>query len=142
MTIKYLNKELKKLGVSDDKYYLHGLYGSTDDNEKLALAIKRGKYTIEYEVYYRERDEKYSKQLFTSETKACEYFLHKIQEEITIEKVQNVIGLNGMTVNERLFVSGLMPEFDKTKKNNLLRAIEILQEVGLDKKSIYPILKI
>ena len=141
MTIKYLNKELKKLGVSDDKYYLHGLYGSTDDNEKLALAIKRGKYTIEYEVYYRERDEKYSKQLFTSETKACEYFLHKIQEEITIEKVQNVIGLNGMTVNERLNASGLMEEFDKTKNKNKTRATQILRILRVDETSIKKILK-
>ena len=141
MTIKYLNKELKKLGVSDDKYYLHGLYGSTDDNEKLALAIKRGKYTIEYEVYYRERDEKYSKQLFTSETKACEYFLHKIQEEITIEKVQNVIGLNGMTVNEMLNASGLMEEFDKTKNKNKTRATQILRILRVDETSIKKILK-
>jgi hypothetical protein len=49
---------------------------------------------------------------------------------------------SGMTVNERLYVSGLMSEFDIVKRKNLHRAIAILQEVGLGRKSIYPILKI
>jgi len=41
--------------VPADKYYLHGLYGFTDDNDKLSLTIKRGDLSIEYEVYYREK---------------------------------------------------------------------------------------
>ena len=47
-----------------------------------------------------------------------------------------------MTVNERLYVSGLMNEFDLAKKTDIQRAIEILQEVGLNHQSIRPILKI
>ena len=55
MTIEELYNRLKELRVSEDRFYLHGLFGSTDDNDKLALSIKMGKYTAEYEVYYKER---------------------------------------------------------------------------------------
>ena len=48
----------------------------------------------------------------------------------------------GMTVNERLFVSGLLDEFDIVKENDLQRAIEILQELKVDDKSIRSILNI
>jgi hypothetical protein len=41
MTLKELNIKLKGIGVSEDDYYLHGLSGSTNDDEKLALIIKR-----------------------------------------------------------------------------------------------------
>ena len=47
----------------------------------------------------------------------------------------------GMTVNERLYVSGLMDEFDKAveeKNANGVRAI--LEKVELTEKSIKPIL--
>ena len=47
----------------------------------------------------------------------------------------------GMTVNERLYVSGLMDEFDKAveeKNANEVRAI--LEKVELTEKSIKPIL--
>ncbi len=48
----------------------------------------------------------------------------------------------GMTVNERLYVSGLMDEFDeavKEKKTEMVRAI--LEKVELTEKSIKPILE-
>jgi hypothetical protein len=48
----------------------------------------------------------------------------------------------GMTVNERLWESGLMKEFDQVKKSNKQRAIEILQQLGVDKLSIHKILGI
>ena len=142
MTIKELNSELKNIGVSENRYYLHGLFGSTDDNDKIALNVKKGKYTIEYEVYYRERGEKHSVRTFMTETEACEYLLYKIQEEITIEKVREVIGLDGMTVNERLWETGLMDEFDKTKKKNKTRAAQILRILRVDEPSIKKILKL
>ena len=141
MTIKELNSELKNLGVSYDRYYLHGLFGSTDDNDKIAMTIKMGKYTAEYEVYYRERGEKHSSRIFTNETEACEYVLNQIQEELTIEKVQKVEGLGGMTVNERLYASGLIDEFDRTKKKNKTRAAQILRILRVDEPSIKKILK-
>ena len=141
MTIEELNSELKKLGVSDDRYYLHGLFGSTDDNDKIALTVRKGKFTIEYEVYYKERGEKHSSRTFTTEDEACKYLLHKIQEEQTIEKVRQVIGLDGMTVNERLWETRLMDEFDKTKKKNKSRAAQILRILRVDEPSIKKILK-
>ena len=141
MTIEELNNKLKILSVSDDRYYLHGLFGSTDDNDKIALTVKKGKYTAEYEVYYRERGEKHSSRTFTTETDACEYLLSRIQEELTIEKVQSLIGLGGMTVNEKLYATGLMDEFDRTKKKNKSRAAQILRILRVDEPSIKKILK-
>ena len=45
----------------------------------------------------------------------------------------------GMTVNERLYVSGLMDEFDKAvAKKDTPKVVEILKEVELDDTSIEP----
>ena len=47
----------------------------------------------------------------------------------------------GMTVNERLYVSGLMGEFDKAVKNkNTESIVSILKEVELTEESITDIL--
>ena len=136
MNLEELHIELKRLGVPDERYYLHGLYGAIGDSGKMALSIKKGKYSIEYEVYYNERGEKNSIRVFESESEACDYFLNKLSEAILIEKVQNISGLNAMTVNERLYVSGLMDEFDKTKKKNKARAAQILRILKVDELSI------
>lgn len=140
MTLKELHKELNTMNISKDKYYLQGLYGSTDDNNKIALIIKQRDYVTEYEVYYKERGEKYSERTFTTESEACEYILSQILEQTTIEKIQNITGLDGMTVNERLYVSGLMDEFDKVKRRNKTRAAQILRILRVDKPSIDKIL--
>ena len=76
MTLTELYKSLKKHGFSDDSIYLHGLHGSTDDNEKLAMTIKMGKYTAIWEVYFKERGQKHSVREFNDESSACEYY-HK-----------------------------------------------------------------
>ena len=48
----------------------------------------------------------------------------------------------GMTVNERLYVSGLMNDFEKAvKKKDIDRVILILKEVELTELSINPILE-
>jgi hypothetical protein len=48
----------------------------------------------------------------------------------------------GMTVNERLYVSGLMDEYDKAvKEKNIDKIREILQKVELNEISIKPILE-
>lgn len=46
-----------------------------------------------------------------------------------------------MTVNERLYVSGLMDEFDKVKTTNKNRAKEILRWLRVDEPSIEMIVK-
>lgn len=47
-----------------------------------------------------------------------------------------------MTVNERLYVSGLIEEFDKAAKDkNTAEVIRILREVELTDDSIKPILE-
>lgn len=86
MTLDELYVKLKELGIPDNKYYLHGLYGSTNDDNKLALVIKKGKFTIEYEVYFKERGEKYSVRIFTIEDDACQYIYKELKEDKEIEE--------------------------------------------------------
>ena len=48
----------------------------------------------------------------------------------------------GMTVNERLVVSGLMRAFDKSvKRKDIAKTTEILESVGLDEVNILSILE-
>lgn len=84
MTLSELYENLKEKGIDDRSIYLHGLHGSADDNEKLALTIKKGKYTAIWEVYFKERGEKHSVNEFNDESSACEYYLKKmIENKIT-----------------------------------------------------------
>jgi hypothetical protein len=85
MTIAELYNNLKELGISEDKYYLHGLYGSTDDNDKLALIMRKGKYTVEYEAYFKERGEKHSIRIFSTEDEACLYVYNRLRANKEIE---------------------------------------------------------
>ena len=49
---------------------------------------------------------------------------------------------DGMTVNERLYVSGLMDEFDKAvEEKNLDKVRSILEKVELTEESIKPIVE-
>ncbi|MGE5106583.1 MAG: hypothetical protein ACM3H8_03505 [Sphingobacteriales bacterium] len=57
---------------------------------------------------------------------------------VAINKVE---GIHGMTVNERLFTTGLMDEFDKSKHNDPQKARFILEHLQVDKSSIDKILK-
>jgi len=141
MTISDLHIKLKENGINEDQYFLHGLFGSTDDNEKLSLTIKKGKFTVEYEAYFKERGEKHSIRTFYSEEEACQYIYKKLTNEQTYTRIQNIEGLSGMTVNERLYVSGLMDEFDKVKATNKSRAKEILRWLRVDEPSIEMIVK-
>ncbi len=141
MNIKELHTKLKRMGVSEESYYLHGLFGSSDDNEKIALTIRKENGETVFEVYFKERGDKHSIRTFAQESEACEYLLHEIQEEMTISKVKKVAGLVGMSVNERLFKTGLMDEFDSAKKKNKTRASQILRILGVDASSIKKILR-
>lgn len=57
-------------------------------------------------------------------------------------KANSVVGLGGMTVNERLYVSGLMDLFDKVKKKDKDLAKTILEAIRVDQPSIKKILKL
>ena len=46
MTIAELHKKLIEKEIKEDSYFLQGLYGSKNDNEKLALSIKKGKFNL------------------------------------------------------------------------------------------------
>lgn len=81
MTIEELHNKLVELQIPEERYYLHGLYGSPDDNDKIALTIRKGKYTIEYETYFKERGEKHSSMIFFNEDEACEYVLNRLVKE-------------------------------------------------------------
>ncbi len=56
--------------------------------------------------------------------------------ETIYEKASGIIGIEGMTVNERLYVSGLMDTFDQAKKNDKDLAKTILKALKVDLKSI------
>jgi hypothetical protein len=56
--------------------------------------------------------------------------------ETIYEKASGIIGIDGMTVNERLYVSGLMDIFDQAKKNDKDLAKVILKALKVDLKSI------
>lgn len=141
MTIKELHKRLQEAGILEDQYFLHGLFGSTDDNDKIGLTIRQGQIGLEYETFYKERGEKHSIRTFTTEKEACEHVFNKLIDEKTLYRIQKIVGLSGMTVNERLWESGLMNEFDRAKKKDKTRAKQILRWLRVDEPSIQKIVK-
>lgn len=141
MTIKELHKRLQEAGILEDQYFLHGLFGSTDDNDKIGLTIRQGQIGLEYETFYKERGEKHSIRTFTTEKEACEHVFNKLIDEKTLYRIQKIVGLSGMTVNERLWESGLMDEFDRAKKKDKTRAKQILRWLRVDEPSIQKIVK-
>jgi hypothetical protein len=136
MTLEDLHKKLLSIGITNDKYYLHGLFGSTDDNEKLGLTIFKEGSRIKYQVYFKERGTVSSTWDFDTEDEACNYMFQKLKDEQTFWRIRRIDGLHGMTVNERLFASGLLDEFDNVKKNDKSRARLILKWLQVDEPSI------
>lgn len=55
--------------------------------------------------------------------------------------LDKVVGIQGMTVNERLFATDLLDHFDKYKKSNKEYAEYILKALKVDSESIGKILK-
>ena len=62
------------------------------------------------------------------------------EEEIIIAASQ-VEGISGMTVNERLYVSGLLEEFDKAMITDKSKAKIILEALQVDAPSINEIVQ-
>jgi hypothetical protein len=140
MTLKELYKKLTDSGITDSQYYLHGLYGSTDDNERLGLQIFKQNNRINYQVFFKERGQVTSAWDFNSEDEACKFMFEKLKDEQTFWRIRKIEGLGGMTVNERLFASGLLNEFDKLKKDDKNRARKILKWLQVDEPSINEII--
>ena len=63
-------------------------------------------------------------------------------EQEILKACQKVVGLRGMTVNERLFASGLINAFDTAKKKDKQKAILILRCLKVDEISIKQILNL
>ena len=136
MNIEQLYKRLTDAGVPENRFYLHGLFGSADDNERLALTIYKRGDKINYEVYFKERGTSSTLNVFSTESEACNFMLEKFIYERDFLNIRKIEGLNRMTLNERLFASGLMDEFDKAKLYDKRRAREILTLLDVDKASI------
>jgi hypothetical protein len=85
MELEELHFKLKELGIPETDYYLHGLYGSTDNNDKVSLTIRRGKYGLEYEVYFKERGSVHSRKIFFNKDEACLYIYQEFVKSIEIK---------------------------------------------------------
>lgn len=70
--------------------------------------------------------------------KRLEWF--ELQKKVN-DGISNEIGLQGMTVNERLFATGLLGSFDKYKRVNKEYAQFILKSLKVDSESIEKILE-
>lgn len=57
-------------------------------------------------------------------------------EEQIIKAIEHVDGIGGMTVNERLFVCGLMSEFENALQMDKAKATRILELLQVDTNSI------
>lgn len=68
-------------------------------------------------------------------------FFRKMTNKEIENAISKVEGIEGMTVNERLYHSGLMDEFDIALKNNKDKAKLILELLKVDKLSIDKIVK-
>ena len=62
-------------------------------------------------------------------------------EQEIIKAISKVEGIGGMTVNERLYVCGLMDEFDNALIKDKDKAKKILELLSIDKPSIDKIVK-
>ena len=67
--------------------------------------------------------------------------IYTMTNENILKAVRQVEGIGGMTVNERLYVSGLWDEFEKAKINDKTKAEYILEVLQVDKPSIEKILQ-
>ena len=63
------------------------------------------------------------------------------KDEAIIKRIENIEGLGGMTVNERLYLAGLYDEFFSVIKTDKARARKILTWIKVDEPSIDNILK-
>ncbi len=140
MNFERTYQELCQLGIPEERYYLHGLYGSTSDDERLALSAKRGKYTIEFEVYFRERGEKETVRTFTNQDEATYYFVSQLFSDLLTERISST-DISGTTGNEQLYLTGLMDLFDELQRTNKPRATQMLKALGFDKTSIEQLVK-
>ena len=78
MNIKELHDTLQSKGVSENEYHLHGLYGSVNDDDKIALNIIVVDNALQYEVYYKERGIKSTLGVFYTEREATHFILEKL----------------------------------------------------------------
>lgn len=85
MTIKELYTKLIELGINKDSFYIQGIYGSTNDDDKYALIIRKEVNALVYEVYYKEKGEKNLSKKFSNEDQACQYMYKRLKDHKEIE---------------------------------------------------------
>ena len=78
--IEKLYFRMKALGISEESYYLQGLYGSQSDDNKLALVVREENNSTKYEMYFKENGEKHVIQVFIDFDIAANYFIEQLTE--------------------------------------------------------------
>jgi len=77
--------------------------------------------------------------VFSKNNNGATQFFTKSTGQI-IDTSNRIDTINGMTVNERLFVVGLINEFDKSRKHDKLKCRKILEYISVDEESIQKII--
>ncbi len=142
MNIHELQMELNKLGIDPMSYYLHGIGEQTNDSDKLAMAIRRGKYSVEYEIYFTERGEKNLIQLYDNEADACNYFLRSMKEKYFHKIIKaKWPQLKDKSIEDKLRISGLREEFEERLATGERSAMHILRYLIADEDEIKRLMK-
>ncbi|MBI4930814.1 MAG: hypothetical protein HY841_08640 [Bacteroidetes bacterium] len=136
MKIEELQIKIQELNIPNNWYYIDENIGRLDNETN--IIVSRNNNTIA--VYQNVFNDGITKS-FTEESVALDYVFENLKDLTRLRKINATEGLDGMTTNERLFVSGLMNEFDIAKLKDKVRAKQILRCLKLDEQTIREIVK-
>lgn len=90
MNFEELYKKLQELGIKDEKFYIMGIYGSDNDNEKLSIIQKKTTDGVIYEIYFKEKNEKNIIRVFNNKEEAFNFFIDSLLfDKMMEEKYSN-----------------------------------------------------
>lgn len=137
MKLKELFDKLESSNIPKDKYYINGIYGSTDDENKPAMRLYNGNM---FEIYSKERGEKVIKKIYDEEEDACLYMFKLIRQTWDFERILSIKNITKLSIEERLKISGMKDEFEVALAEDKRRAKEILKLLRVDQSTIKSII--